>query len=110
MERVEQFFLANNIDEDREVPTLLVLIGSKTGTSLRDVLLPDKLPTKSSQEIIMTPRQHLCPKPLEIAERCRFYKWNQQERETMLAYAADLKKLATHCIFGANLNEASFAR
>ena len=107
---MEQFFLANNIDEDREVPTLLVLIGSKTGTSLRDVLSPDKLPTKSSQEIIMTPRQHSCPKPLEIAERCRFYKWNQQERETMLAYAADLKKLATHCIFGANLHEASFAR
>ena len=45
----------------------------------------------------MTPQQHLCPKPLEIAERFRFYKRNQQERETVLAYAADLKKLATHC-------------
>ena len=54
----------------------------------------------------MTPRQHLCPKPLEIAERCRFYERNQQERETMLAYAADLKKLATHCNFCANRNEA----
>ena len=47
----------------------------------------------------MTPQQHLCPKPLEIAERFRFYKRNQQERETVLAYAADLKKLATHCNF-----------
>ena len=54
----------------------------------------------------MTPQQHLCPKPLEIAERCRFYKQNQQERETVLAYAADLKKLATHFNFGANLKEA----
>ena len=54
----------------------------------------------------MTPQQHLCPKPLEIAERFRFYKRNQQERETVLAYAADLKKLATHCNFGANLKEA----
>ena len=43
---------------------------------------------------------------LEIAERCRFYKLNQQERETVLAYAEDLKKLATHCNFGANLKEA----
>ena len=54
----------------------------------------------------MTPQQHLCPKPLEIAESCRFYKRNQQERETMLAYAADLKKLATHGNFGASLHEA----
>ena len=28
--RVEQFFLENNIDENRQVPTLLSLIGSKT--------------------------------------------------------------------------------
>ena len=39
-ERVEQFFLANNIDEDRQVPTLLSLIGSKTYTFLRDLLSP----------------------------------------------------------------------
>ena len=55
--------------------------------------------------MVMALQQHLCLRPLEIAERFRFYKRNQQERETVLAYAADLKKLATHCNFGANLNE-----
>ena len=106
VERVEQFFLANNIDEDHQVPTLLSLIGSKTYTLLRDLLTPDKPATKSFQEIVTTLQQHLSPKPLEIAERFRFYKRNQREGETVLTYVADLKKLATHCNFGANLNEA----
>ena len=106
MERVEQFFLANNIDDDHRVPTLLSLIGSKTYALLRDLLTPEKPATKSFQEIVTTLQQHLSPKPLEIAERFRFYKRNQHEGETVLTYVADLKKLAAHCNFGANLNEA----
>jgi len=73
-ESVEQFFLANNIDEDCHVPTLLSLIGSKTYTLLRDLLSPDKSATKSFQEIVTTLQQHLSPKPLEIAERFCFNK------------------------------------
>ena len=88
------------------MPTLLSLIGSKTYTLLRDLLSPDKPVTKSFQEIVTTLQHHLSPKPLEIAERFRFYKRNQREGETVLAYVAKLKKLATHCNFGANLNEA----
>ncbi|PFX20902.1 Retrovirus-related Pol polyprotein from transposon 17.6 [Stylophora pistillata] len=105
VERMEQFFSANNIDEDHQVPTLLSLIGSKTYTLLRDLLTPDKPATKSFREIVTTLRQHLSPKPLEIVERLRFYKRIQREGETVLTYVADLKKLATHCNFGANLNE-----
>ena len=48
------FFLANNIEEDRQVPPILSLIGSKTYTLLRDLLSPDKPATKSFQEIFTT--------------------------------------------------------
>ena len=92
MERVEQFFLANNIDDDHKVPTLLSLIGGKTYALLRDLLTPEKPATKSFQEIVTT-LQHLSFKPLEIAERFRFYKRNQREGETVLTYVANLKKL-----------------
>ena len=105
VERVEQFFLVNNIDDDHQVPTLLSLISSKTYTLLRDLLTPDKPATKSFQEIVTTLQQHLSPKPLQLAERFRFYKRTQREGETVLTYVADVKKLATHCNFGANLNE-----
>ena len=106
VERVEQFFLANNIDDDHKVPTLLSLIGGKTYALLRDLLAPEKPATKSFQQIVTTLQEHLSPKPLEIAERFRFYKRNQHEGESILSYVAELRKLATHCNFGGNLNEA----
>ena len=106
MERVEQFFLANNSDDDHKVPTLLSLIGGKTYALLRDLLAPEKPATKSFQQIVTTLQEHLSPKPLEIAERFRFYKKNQHEGESILSYVAELRKLATHCNFGGNLNEA----
>ena len=58
VQRVEQFFLANNIEEDPQVPTLLSLIGSKTSTLLRDLLSPDNPAKKSFQKIVTT--LHLC--------------------------------------------------
>ena len=45
------------------------------------------------------------PKPLQILERFDFYKGNKHEREGILFYVADLRKLATHCKLGGNLNE-----
>ena len=103
---LNSFFLANDIDDDHKVPTLLSLIGGKTYTLLRDLLAPEKPATKSFQQIVTTLQEHLSPKPLEIAERFRFYKRNQHEGESILSYVAELRKLATHCNFGGNLNEA----
>ena len=79
VQRVEQFFLANNIEEDPQVPTLLSWIGSKTYTLLRDLLSPDNPAKKSFQKIVTTLQQHLSPKPLEIAKHFRFNKRNRRE-------------------------------
>ena len=106
MERVEQFFLASDIDDDHKVPTLLSLIGGKTYTLQRDLLAPEKPATKSFQQIVTTLQEHLSPKPLEIAERFRFYKRNQHEGESISSYLDELRKHATRCNFGGNLNEA----
>ena len=69
VERVEQFFLANDIDDDHKVPNLLSLIGGKTYTPLRDLLAPEKPATKSFRQTVTTLQEHLSQKPLEIAER-----------------------------------------
>ena len=79
-------FLNKHIDDDHRVPTLLSLISGKMYALLRDLLTPEKPATKSFQEIVTTLQQHLSPKPLEIAERFRFYKRNQHEGETVLTY------------------------
>ena len=59
--------------------------------------MPEKLVDKNFDEIVSTLQKHLNPKPLEIAERFRFYKRNQQEGESILSYIAELKKLTIHC-------------
>ena len=105
VERVQHFFAANDVDDEHKVPTLLSLIGSKTYSLLKDLLLPEKPADKDFNEIVSTLQKHLNPKPLEIAERFRFYKRNQHEGESVLSYVAELRKLTTHCNFGGNLEE-----
>ena len=89
-------YLANDIDEKHEVPTLLRLISGKMHALLKDLPAPEKPATKPFQQIVSTLQSHLNPKPLEIAERLRFYKRNQLEGENILTY----------CNFGGNLDEA----
>ncbi len=105
VERVQHFFAANDVDDEHKVPTLLSLIGSKTYSLLKDLLLPEKPADKDFDEIVSTLQKHLNIKPLEIAERFRFYKRNQHEGESVLSYVAELRKLTTHCNFGSNLEE-----
>ena len=57
VERVEQFFLANDIDYDHKVPTLLSLISGKTCTLLRDLLAPEKLATKPLRKDFVSTRE-----------------------------------------------------
>ena len=109
VERAEQFFLANDIDNNHKVQTLFNLfnlIDGKVYTVLRDLLAPEKPTTKSFQLVVATLQEHLSPEPSEISERFCFYERNQQERESILSNVAKLRKLATHCNFGGNLDEA----
>ena len=105
VERAEQFFLANAVDDALRVPSLLSMLGSKTYALLRNLVAPDKPADKTFAEINQVLTGHLSPKPLLIAERFRFHKRNQEQDETVAQYFAMLKKLAEHCNFGQNLND-----
>ncbi len=81
VERVQHFFAANDVDDEHKVQPLLSLIGSKTYSLLN--LLYLLFHHKDFDEIVSTLHKHLNPKPLEIAERFRFYKKNQHEGESV---------------------------
>ena len=49
---------------------------------------------------------HLQPSTILIAERYKFYKRDQDERETITDYVAALRKLSLHCEFKEFLNDA----
>ena len=105
-ERVKQYFMANEISDDRKVPALLALMGGKTYSLLRNLTSPDDPATKGFDAIVKLLDNHLSPKPLVIAERFRFHKRDQKEGESIPVYVAELRKLSEHCDFKANLNDA----
>ena len=66
---------------------------------------PDNPATKGFDVIVKLLDNHLSPKPLVIAERFRFHKRDQKDRESIPVYVAELRKLSEHCDFKANFDE-----
>ncbi|XP_052259085.1 uncharacterized protein K02A2.6-like [Dreissena polymorpha] len=105
-ERLEQYFMVNDIDNERKVAGLLTLLGEKTYGLLRNLTVPAKPSEKSYEELCQLLQTHLCPKPLIIAERFRFHKRKQAVGESVSCYVTSLRKLAEFCEFGSNLNDS----
>ena len=82
-ECVQQFFLANQVADDRKVPTLLAIMGGKTYSLLRNLTMLAEPSTKTYDEIVTLLNDHLSPKPLVIAECFRFHKREQKEGESI---------------------------
>ena len=83
VERVEQYFIANEIKKEKQAALILSLMGNKTFIFLRSLCAPEKPSSLSFDAIFAILQQHLCPKPLLIAERFRFHKHHQLESETV---------------------------
>ena len=107
MERLEQFFIANDItDAPKKRAVLLSGIGPSTYSVLRNLMTPDVPSSKTYDELKGTLSAHFKPKTLVIAERFRFYKRNQHENESISDYIVELKKLASTCDFDDFLSTA----
>lgn len=106
VERVEQYCVANEIEDERKVAVLFSVMGAKTYNLLRSLIVPAKPSDKTFTEITELLQKHLNPKPLVIAERFRFHKRNQLKTESVSEYMAELRRLAEHCQFGEGLSDA----
>ncbi len=106
-ERLDQFFVANGIEENaNEVAVLLTVIGAKVYSLMRNLLVPTKPAEKSYAALVKVMKDHLKPKPLVIAERFKFHRQNQRDGETVAQYVAELHKLSELCEFKEYLEEA----
>ena len=99
LERVELFFVANNVEDRKQVATLLSVIGSRTYALLSDLLAPRRKLLSSSQRPCR-------PKPVVIVERFQFHRRNQEAGESVAEYEAELRRLTTNCKFGNHLTQA----
>ena len=105
-ERVECFFVANEIPEKKQVAVLLSIISTKNFSLLRDLLSLEKPSSKSVKVLLDTLGKHLEPEKVVIAEQFKFYQRIQGNTETVATFVAELKRLASTCDFKANLDES----
>ena len=106
-ERLDQYYLANDIDDaGKKRAILITVIGAQTYTLLKNLLHPALPSSKTFDELSETLKTHLCPKPIVIAERYKFYESKQLHGESLTQYTARLRKLSEHCNFGAFLDDA----
>ena len=106
LERVNIFFAANDIAEDKKVPVFLSTIGGTTYGLLRNLVAPDTPMAKGLKELTDKLSEHFEPKPIIIAERFYFHKRNQLQTESTAEFIAELRRLAVRCKFGTFLDEA----
>lgn len=97
--RFEQYFICNDVANEKKVPVLLTYNGGSIYFLLRGLTRPKKPSEVSYGNLVATLQKHLSPKPLVIAERFRFNKREQAEAEAILDYVEALRKLSEHCLF-----------
>ena len=98
-ERVQIFFAANDVPEDKKVPVFLNAVRGTTYDLLRSLLAPDSPMTKTLAQIIERLQEHFEPKPSIIIERFKFHKRSQHAGESIAMYIAELRRLAARCSF-----------
>ena len=106
VERLENFFLANDIDVDeKQRAVFLSVVGPATYKILRNLITPAKPVEKTLAELIEVLSKHYKPRPSEIMERFKFHSRSRRPGESVATYVAELRSLTEFCNFGASLEE-----
>ena len=103
--RVNLFFLANNLQDDRKVPAFLSTIGPKVFGLVKDLVSPKSVEKCSYDELVDALTKHYRPQTIVIYERFKFYNRKQQDGESIASFVAGIKSCARTCEFKENLEE-----
>ena len=106
LERFDLFVAVNDIKEDKRSSLLLLVIGMRHYSLIRNLVSPAKPEEKTVAELVAILKKHYDPEPILIAERFKFYQRSQKAEESIADYLASLRKLASRCKFGDFLSEA----
>ncbi|XP_064479921.1 uncharacterized protein K02A2.6-like [Ornithodoros turicata] len=103
VERLQAFFEANDVGNDKKRAIFFSSCGQKTYSLLRDLLKPAAPQDKSLDEVLEVLGKHYCPKPSEVVQRFRFNSRVRTKGESVSDFVAALKSLSEHCSFGSEL-------
>ena len=99
-ERLEWFFTANGVADEKKVAHLLSGLGTKTYAVLKNLTAPDPSTGRSLERIKGALIKHFKPKPPVIAKRFIFHKHDQRPGEPIKEFLIELRRLARMCNFG----------
>ena len=104
-ERLEQYFLANDVeDADKQRAILLSVCGAGTYQLIRNLAAPDKPSEKTFGAIVTLVRDHHNPPPSAIVQRFKFHSRSQRDGESIAEFVAELRRLSEHCRFDDTLD------
>ena len=102
-ERLEEYFIANDIESsDKKKAILLSVVGAETYQLIRSLVAPAKPKEKTLVKLV---QEHHQPIPSAIVQRYKFNSRTQQAGESIAIFVAELRCLAEHCKFGRTLDE-----
>ena len=95
IERLDCYFVANNIPDTAKVSTFISLAGPKTYKLLKSLVSPDKASDRMVDELKQILKTHVQPTESLISRRVKFhYSRKQRTNESITDYVAALKLLA----------------
>lgn len=92
IERLEMYFLVNNVKAELKLPTLIAVMGDEAYELLTNLSSPQKPAEMQYAAVVDLMRHHLQPAPSALAERFRFRQRRQGPEENVATYVAELKK------------------
>ena len=100
VQRVQHYFKANNITEDRKKAVFLSVLGYETYEILANIFTnPEK---EDFDTLVDRLTNHFYPKSSIVAERYKFGCCHQGDSESLTDFIADLRRLSTCCNFKAD--------
>ena len=105
IERLEHFFIANEVGADKQKSVLLSVCGAKSYKLMCTLLAPQKPGDKTYAELVTLVKDHYNPVPSEIAQRFKFNNRSQGPDESIAEFVNQLKALTEHCNFENQLNK-----
>ena len=105
LSRVELFFVANSVADDKKVATFLTLAGAKIYALAKRLLSPTNPAEATYDALTKALKDHFKPKTIIIFERYKFYSRRQKNGESIADFVAGIKSLAHSCSFGDQLSD-----
>lgn len=106
VERLNNLFVLNKVEDDKKVPFLISVMGSVTYRILKNLTAPTLPKDKKFEETIKILQEYFKPTPNKRAERIKFHRRNQKPNESIADYIVELKAMADSCVFGDFLDDA----